>query len=301
MTKDLWISLILLALFVIFAMPFAVLFLPIVIPILVVLYLKWDRTNKRLQQHATKRLNGKSTVLDVKVSSLVLNDWGVFYAAKQTVEMAWDEILTVEEIHLYILEFRSTKQQSFQIDLSQERYLEVIWAIHSKIPNRSHFLIDPETGNLQVSTYTGHSFVLNDNYMEHKGNRMPWSSIQKVRETYIPSVESETNPYWILRVEAIGQSIEIKSTEFCDGPQLWDTDYDLIKCIIHKHVRDRCYFQRRLPGGHERAKEEYARCEEIVKGLDSIKVQRNPAVRENYVKYMKKMADKFGLVARHGI
>jgi hypothetical protein len=295
------------ALFCLF-MPFLAIFIPVAIPILVVLYLMSDRTENRVKAAAKKRLHGNESKLEVQVGSLVLNDWGVFYgqASKSVTEMSWDEIQSAKEPEIGIVVLRSIKGATIRADLKQDRYFEVIWAVHSKIPNRCQFLIDPVSGEMTLLAqlrsnpieFTGKWGHLNftDQHLEHNGQIVLWSAVDSVSENYVSGDQNETNPYWVLTIRSPRCSFELSSASFCDGPMLWETDYDLIKSVIYQKIPDRISYHRRIPTGRRRAKKEFERCYDVIKVAFTFALKTGKFNRpEQYFRHMTALVDKFNL------
>ncbi|MFN2509485.1 MAG: hypothetical protein ABR589_12020 [Chthoniobacterales bacterium] len=299
-------AVIVLVLFIVF-MPFLAIFLPIAIAILIALYLMSARAEKSSRAAARKRMHGAESKLEIEASGLALNDWGVFYGAfgKSTVEMSWDEITLVSEPAIGVLEFRSSKGPAITVDLGQDRYFEVIWGVHSMIPNRTEFLLDPATGELTLLgrlrrqvEFRGRwgSLVFTNEAMQHNGVIMMWPEITSVSEEYFPGIENETNPYWVLAVRSGRHSFELSSTSFCDGPMLWDTDYDLIKSIIAQKLPDKFSYQRRVPTGRVRACDEYNRCREATRAAFTLALKSGIFTPcEKFFRHMTALVDRFGL------
>lgn len=293
-------------LFVVF-MPFLAIFIPIAFPILIALYFMSHRAETKARSAAKKKMWGAQSTLDVEANGLALNDYGVFYGAfgRRTREMSWDEITSVSEPAIGLLEFRGSNRTAITVDLNQDRYFEVIWAVHSMIPDRTEFLIDPLTGELTLlrqlrrrpMAFRGRwgTLVFTDGTLQHNGVAISWPGITSVSEAYFPGRENETNPYWVLTVRSPRHSFELWSSSFSE-PMLWHTDYDLIKCVIAQKLPDRVNFHRPIPTGRERAREEFNRCREATRGAFSMALKTGVFVPcEKYFRHMTMLIDRFDL------
>jgi hypothetical protein len=292
-------------LFVVF-FPFLAIFLPIVIPVMVVLYLMSDRALKNARKAADKRMLGNISKLDVQVSELVLNDWGMFYGAagKPGMEISWDEITLVDEPQIAMLVFHTHTKRELRIDLSQDRYFDIIWAIQSKIPNRTDFQVDPVTGEsrilskirsqpLELRGKYGHLLVSDDS-ISRNGIAIPWNEITSADERSCS--DEDVNISWSLTVRSDRSSFTLSSLDFLDGPQVWDTDYDLIKTIISLKIPNKISFDRRLPTPQERAIEEFNRCQEAIKVGFTLALKSGKfTLPEQYFRHMHALVERFHL------
>jgi hypothetical protein len=286
--------------------PFLAIFLPIAIPVMVVLYLMSDRAIKKARSAADKRMLGNISKLDLEVSELVLNDWGVFLGAagKPGMEISWQEITLVDEPQIAMLVFHTHTKRELRIDLSQDRYFEVIWAIHSKIPDRTDFQVDPVTSEsrilakirkqpLELRGKYGH-LIVSDEYISRNGIAIPWKEITAAEERSFSG--EDVNISWSVTVRSDRSSFTLKSLDFCDGPQVWDTDYDLIKTIISLKLPNKVSFDRRLPTPQERAIEEYNRCQEAIKVGFTLALKSGKfTVPEKYFRHMHALVERFHL------
>jgi hypothetical protein len=284
--------------------PPLILFLPVAIVVMTVLYLVWNKslqTAKGAADRRAQQLGGSKLYLEL--DTLVLNDWGAFYAkfGKPLVELPWQQITSVTEPQIAFLEFHAGDRTPIRIDLSQYQYFAAIWAIHSKLPNRTEFQVDPVSCTLNLLPKLqrepfefrgkfGHVVVTND-AISRSGIALRWKEIRSVEEVF--HSDEDMNAFWTLTVRTDSQSFLLNSGDFLDGPQLWDTDYDLIKTLIALKIPDKTKYHRRLPTAKTRAIEEYERCQEIAKVGFSIALKSGKfAPCERYLSHMTALVDK---------
>ena len=187
-----------------FLFPFLLLFSPFIL--IFGGYVVWalvtgEKTKRKAQFLAAKHLGPSGTTkLNIvesvaNVSTLVMNDWGVVFVreGKAPLEVSWNEITLVEEPQRALLRIQAGNQRQFDIDLTMaSRYFLVTAAMSQKLPGRTDFDFNPQTGESyllpklfrqprQWQGMWGH-FIVDCQGVEYKGKRFSWDEITLVEE-----------------------------------------------------------------------------------------------------------------------
>jgi hypothetical protein len=263
---------------VLLSVPPLILFVPLAVVILVVLYFIFARNQQRARAIAQSHLAaGTTSILDVELSpglndSLVLNDWGIVCVRwlKRPVELAWNEITLVDEPATAMLEIHSARYAALRLDLSQDRYFLATETIHAKIPQRTDFNIDAVTGESRLLVklektpfeWRGRwgNVAVSKHGIEHNQHRIAWHEIGRVGEVRYEL--DETKPFDELTFTSDTSSVTIRSTWFDDGRQVGNSGYDLIKAIVAERIPGKIPIPRGPTLPKDRAAEEFKRCQE---------------------------------------
>ena len=292
--------------------PVFIFLLPFALIAMAALYFFAEGNRKKAQRLAQRHLGAeRQSTLNVDLTSrlsdaVVMNDWGVVCVQKRKrpVELAWSQIVSVDEPEIAVLRFRDAAGERFRIDLSQDRYFLAIWTLHGKIPDRIDFLVDPVTGRSTVLRklegppleWRGRwgSFAIGRDGVKYGSTQLQWHEIRQVEEVMISG--DEANSHWELTFVARGFSFTIRSTVFDDGRQIGNSGYDLIKSILSEQIGGNINFQRRAPAPRERAIEEFKRYQDaITAGLSLALKSRKFGYLEKYYSYMIALVNMFSL------
>lgn len=291
------------------AVPVFFVFLPVVVIFLVILYKVGENTQAKAIKAANRKLGGEvSKLLIVEnmelASTLVLNDWGVFYfpAGNPQVEMAWSEIDSVTETGLSMLEFKAGAKK-LEVDLAVGRYLIVTWALYEKLSNRCHFLIEPKTGNSLVLERLAHEpkewksvkLRVDDDGIEYDGNKMSWSDMVSV-------VEEEVFHHDSMLTKALSffdgsTKFAVGSNHVGNGTGLpGSSAYDYLKLVTKEKLNRKASFLATAALPYKRALDEFKRSWDALKAAFAFAVKNNNyAVIEPRFKEMLMIVDRFGL------
>ena len=297
---------------ILLAAPPLLFLLPIAVPILVVMYFISAGSTKKARSLARKHLGaGVTSGLEAEFSpgmsgALVMNDWGIVYVTlkRRPVELAWSDVRLVDEPDIAMLAFHTHDAVAFEADLSQDRYFKAIWAIHSKIPDRTRFDVDAVTGESNLLRKLQHaplswqgkwgSFVVTVEGVERDGNFMPWHDIGSVQETSY--LGDETESYWELAITSASKSFSLKSTDFSDGRQIGNSGYDTIKAILALRVAGKVVFDRRAALPKNRAIDEFNRGRDAAQvALQLTLKSGKTAYLENHFGHMLALVDSLSL------
>lgn len=286
-------------------------FLPFVLIFLVVLFLMGKTNLGKARELGRSHMRGAVSELNVDfgsglASSLVLNDWGLYFATsgKKPVAVSWNDVTLVQEPKLALVEIHSSRESTIKVDLSQDRYYLATKAFCSKIPDRIKFLVDPTSGTSELLQRMeeapfefrgkfGH-FVMDLNGVEHsRGGRMSWDSISRVQE----------NQYDIEDVGAVrelifsagNQSFKLEEKDLSDRT-IGNTSYDLIKAVLDDRIPRKVSFTYPPASARERAKQEFDRENEITSKSISMALKSGKyAHLEPRFQHMEWLVDTFHL------
>jgi hypothetical protein len=296
-----------------FSVPVFVFLLPLAVGIMVVLYLVSNRSSRKAETLAKKRL-GSAPPGEIHVSlspgtadALVLNDWGVVYvkAGSRAIEVPWDEVSGVEEPEPAVLSFRRREGSPFCVDLSTERYFRATRAIHARIPDRTSLDVDPATGESNLLRKLRHaprewkgrwgSFAVTTEGVEHTGRRMKWDEIRSVEESSTPGDECEG--VWTLTFRSHGQTLHIASSDLSDGRIPGYSAYDVVRAIALERLPGRVHLDgaRMVPTPRGRAIREFEFCAETTKAFALALKSGKYHVIEPEFRHMLALADTFSL------
>lgn len=295
-----------------FMVPVFWILLPPVLVFLVVMYVVFARSMKKARKLAGQRLApGAQSELDVEFSpgmtaALVMNDWGIVFVrfARRSVELAWSDIDRVEEPAIAKLAIRAHGAVACEVDLSQDRYFLAIQFIHSKIPDKTDFDVDPLSGQSRLLTkieltpmaWQGSwgKLVMTPAGIEHDAHAVSWQEIDSVQEVSHPGDESEN--WWELKCSAGAASFVLKSSDFTDGRPLGNSDYDAVKAVLAERIPGKTSFDRPAPVPFERAKEELRRCLDAYPAGFSLALKNGRfQFLESRFRHMLMLVDQFSL------
>lgn len=287
-------------------------FLPFVLIGLVVLFLMGKTNLGKARDLGRKRMHGARSELEVDfspglASSLVMNDWGLFFATsgKKPVAIPWSDVTVVEERELAILNIQSRREPPFEVDLSQDRYYLAARSLGSKIPDKLKLLVDPQSGRSELLQrmedtrfeFGGRStrFVMDSEGVEYsKGGRMSWNSITRVQENEYEIEDSA--PIRELVFTAGSQSFKLEEKDLTDNRTVFNTGYDLIKAILDDRIPTKVSFSYPPGSARERAKREFNRENEITSKSISMAIKSGKfAYLEPRFKHMEWLVDTFSL------
>lgn len=287
-------------------------FLPFVLIGLVVLFLMGKTNLGKARDLARKHMRGVHSELDVDfspglASSLVLNDWGLYFATsgKKPVAISWDNVTSIEELEIAILKIHSGSQSPIEVDLSQDRYYLATRSLYSKIPDKVNLFVDPKSGSgklvqrLEEAPFEfrgkfGH-FIMDSLGVEHsQSGRISWDAITRVQEN-----ENDIEDLGAIRelvFTAGGQSFKLEEKELTDNRTIGNTRYDLIKAILDDRIPTKVSFTLAAASARERAKQEFDRENEITSKSMSMAIKSGKyAHLEPRFKHMEWLVDTFHL------
>lgn len=219
-------------------------------------------------------------------AALIMNDWGIVFAqtGKSPVQIPWGDITKVDEPVMTMLTFHSRHAPLLKVDLSQDRYFLAIQSLHSKIPGRTDFQVDPVTFKsvllqklekepFHFSGNWGKLTLTRDGVEHSKGGKIAWSDIESVKELDYQGDESP--PFWDLTFTGRGGKsfvIEKRDT-LADDREFGYSAYDMIKSIVHHKIPDRTYYTYRAYTPDQRAEHEFDMLYENTKAAMSVALQ----------------------------
>jgi hypothetical protein len=288
-------------------------FLPFVIVALVILFFMSETGLKKAKILAQKHLNGSQTKLYAEfslglTSAVVLNDWGIVYirSGAQPVELPWESISFVEEPSIAKLAFYEGKSERFNIDLSEGKYFLATKSIYSKIPQKTKFVFNPETGssNLKLEIakepYEWHGkwgYIASDKNgirQKKKGKEtyISWDDLHAVEEIEFSGEDQLTS--WELNFKSGDKKMVIASKDFSE--EIHKGQYDFIKMIVELQVPTKRRFVAPALTAQKRAEDEFNRIYESMKAAYSFAVKSGKWDHiENNYKHCLWLLDKFSL------
>lgn len=271
-----------------FCVPVFWVLLPFAVGVMVLFYQIAGGSMKKARAIAQKHLGQGASQLKVDFrpglsSALVLNDWGIVFVKNfaKPIEISWHDIKLVDEPSIANLVFHDHNAKRFETDLSQDHYFLATRSIFSKIPQKTNFLINPDSGvpryadQLENRPFEwngkwGH-FKITKTGVEHTNGAIPWISIDRVDEVRLEGDESAS--HWELTFKSNSASLMLSSSFFEDSRELGSSDYDLIKAIVYQKIPKKTHYNYGPSTPEERAQKEFQRTYEASKAGFSIAVK----------------------------
>lgn len=292
-----------------FMVPVFLFLIPFVIIFLVILFKVGESNNAKALEIARRHTGGAQGKLEILEemelsSSLVLNDWGVVYlpATKRAVEMAWNEIDSVNEIGLAMIEIKAGSKQ-LKLDLSQRRYTLLSETLDSMLEGKCRFLVDPKTGEShqleflkeQPLDWSQVKLYIDNNGIKYDGRAVRWDEIESIVEEQVHHRSSM--PTLNLSVSNGHEKFNVPSEQVSEGTGLpGSSAYEYLKLVANEKLGRKASFIVPAALPKNRALDEFMRMQEVYKAAFALVLENGKfQVVEPRFSEMLRIADKFDL------
>lgn len=232
-----------------FAPVFLLLLIPAVI-FLTVLYGAGKSASEIALKTSRSLVQGTKSQLEVcepmaLASALVMNDWGVVYASpgKRSAQISWDSIRRVRENELRRLYIEA--EEDLEINLAVHRYTLVTETIQKKIPHKTDFLIDANTGESRVCKRLEQTpfiwkarkkLIIDANSITIEGKKLDWNAI-RVEEILIPGEFNEVPDYCALNFFTANSNYEVSRVDIELEDEIPNYGrFELLKIIVSEKI-----------------------------------------------------------------